>query len=306
MKDGRYSYTKLAQQLKTKVSIVSSRVNKMLEEDLLSIQAVPNPYKIGYKFQAVIAMNVEYKLVDDVCSSLIDNFNVSSIATMFGRYNILVFAEFPTIDTLLKIVQDELPKHEGVIKIDTLLVSERKKSFEQLFGPEAVTGEVVNIDKLDENLIYELRKNGRANLAQLAAKYNTSTASVTRRVAALIKKNVIKITVVPNHTKIMGFTAVAYLAIEADPKKVNEICECLATFPEVTSILTLITMYNILAIIVLPDYQDLYRFVSEKISTIDGVIHVDPLIRAELKKRTYVFIPEEQFLKKREGVSAEH
>lgn len=300
-KDGRYSYSKLAQELKTKVSTVSNKVSRMLEEGLISIQAVPNPYKIGYKFQVVIALNVDLGQIDNVCSALMDNSNISSIATMFGRFNILVFAEFPTIDTLFRIVREELPNIDGVNRIDTFFVSERKKSYEKLFGPEALSGEPVSIDKLDAQLICELRKNGRANLAQLAAKYNTSTASVTRRVAALIKKDVIKITVVPNHTKLLGYSAVAYLAIQAEPRKVNEICERLSTFPEVHSILTLINRYNILAIIVMPTYEDLYKFITEKISMIESVLEVEPLMRAELKKRTYVYIDDAQFLKNREN-----
>ena len=300
-KDGRYSYTKLAKELKTKVSTVSTKVSRMLEEGLISIQAVPNPYKIGYKFQVVIALNVELGQIDTVCQALMDNSNVSSIATMFGRFNILVFAEFPTIDMLFTIVREVLPNIEGVNRIDTFFVSERKKSYEKLFSPEALAGPPVSIDKLDEQLIYELRKNGRANLAQLAAKYSTSTASVTRRVAALIKKNVIKITVVPDHTKMPGYGAVAYLAIQAEPRKVEEICAYLSTFPEIHSILTLINRYNILAIIVMQNYEALYKFITEKISMIDSVVDVEPLMRAELRKRTYVYIEDEQILKNEGG-----
>lgn len=300
-KDGRYSYTKLAQELKTKVSTVSNKVSRMLEEGLISIQAVPNPYKIGYKFQVVIALNVDLKQIDKVCDALMDNSNVSSIATMFGRFNILVFAEFPSIDMLFKIVREVLPNIDGVNWIDTFFVSERKKSYEKFFSQESLSGETVTIDKLDEQLIYELRKNGRANLAQLAGKYNTSTASVTRRVAALIKKGVIKITVVPNHTKLLGYSAVAYLVIQAEPRKVNDICEHLSTFPEVVNIQTLINRYNILAIIVKPSYETLYKFITEKISMIGGVIEVEPLMRAELRKRTYVYIDDAQILKSREN-----
>ena len=300
-KDGRYSYTKLAQELKTKVSTVSNKVNKMLEEDLISIRAVPNPYRIGYKFQVVIAMNVDLGQIDKVCDALMDNSNVSSIATMFGRFNILVFAEFPTIDMLFTIVREVLPNLDGVNRIDTLFVSERKKSYEKLFSTEALTGVAVSIDRLDEQLICELRKNGRANLAQLAAKYNTSTASVTRRVAALIKKDIIKITVVPNHMKLLGYSAVAYLAIQAEPRKVDEICAQLSSFPEIHSVMTLINRYNILAIIVMQNYEALYKFITEKISMIDSVIEVEPLMRAELRKRTYVYIDENQFLKNREN-----
>lgn len=300
-KDGRYSFTKLAKELKLKPSTVSSKVSKMLENDLISIQAVPNPFKIGYKFQVVIALNVDLNQIDNVCDTLTDNPYISSIAVMFGRFNILILAEFPDIEKLYKLVRGELPYIEGVYRIDTFFVSERKKSYERIFRPDSLVGDTIHIDTIDEQLIAELRKNGRANLNQLASKYSISTASVTRRVANLIKKDVIKITVVPNHTKLLGFSAVAYLIIEAAPKIVNDICEQLSVFPEVHSVMTLINRYNILAILVLSNHDALHKFITNKVSLINGVIEVETLIRAELKKRTYVYIDESQFLSSQEN-----
>ena len=292
--DGRYSYAKLAKELNIKASTVSCRVNKMLEEDLISIQAVPNPFKIGYKLQVLITMNVEKRMIDSVCDRLIDNFNISSIAVMYGAVNVLVFAEYPSIDLLRKLVDEELPNIDGVNWIDTLFISKRKKSYEKFFSRESLVDDSVQIDKIDERLIYELRKNGRANLAHFAAEYQISTATVTRRLNALIKKNIIKITVVPNHTKLLGFSAVAYLMIRAEPRKVGVICEQLSCFPEMYNIMTMLNKSNIMAILVLPDYKSLYEFINDKVSLIDGVIEVNSLIRAELKKRTYVYINDAQ------------
>jgi Lrp/AsnC family transcriptional regulator, regulator for asnA, asnC and gidA len=293
-KDGRYSFTKLAKELKIKVSTVSNKVNKMLEDDLISIQAVPNTYRIGYKFQAVIALNVDLNQIYVVCDTMMDNPHISSIAVMYGRFNLLVFAEFPDIDMLIKLVREELPDIKGVTRIETFLVSERKKSYEKFFAQDSLVYVPAHLDDIDKQLIAELRLNGRANLAHLASKYNISTASVTRRVASLIKRDIIKITVVPNHTKLLGFTAVAYLAIETELSKVNEVCEQLSNFPEIHTVMTLISGFNILAILVMQNHDVLYQFVTNKVLSIDGVIDVETLIRAELKKRTYVYINDTQ------------
>ena len=294
--DGRYSYTKLAKDLKLKTSTVSRKVNKMIENDLISIQAVPNPFKIGYKFQVVIALNVNLKQINNLCDRLMDISYISSIAVMFGKFDILIFAEYPDIKMLYALVRNEISNIEGVHRIDTFFIAERYKSYEKFFKPDSLKGKPVHIDNIDEQLISELRKDGRTNLTNLAAKYGISAASVTRRVSNLIKKDIIKITVVPNHTKLLGFTAVTYALIEADPKKVNDICKQLSIYPEVHNIMTLINRYNILAILVLEDHLELYKFVTNNVSLIDGVIKVETLIRAELKKRTYVYIDERQIM----------
>jgi len=292
--DGRCSFTKLAKELKIKPSIVSSKVNKMLENDLISIQAVPNPYKIGYKFQTVIALNADQQQINSICDALTDNFNISSIAIMYGIYDILIFAEFPDIDMLLKLVREQLPNIKGVTNVEAFLVSERKKNLNKFFKEESLIHDPVHVDDIDIKLISELRKNGRANLANLANKYGISTASVTRRVASLTKKDVIKITVVPNHTKLLDFTAVAYLAIKTKLHKVNEVCDQLAAFPEVHNLMTLISGFNILAVLVMQNHDALYQFVKNNILSIDGVVDVETMIRTELKKRTYVYIDNAQ------------
>ena len=292
--DGRCSYAKIAKDLKLNASIVSSKVNKMLEDNLISIQAVPNPYKIGYKFQTVIALKVDQQQIDNICDALVDNTYISSIAIMYGIYDILVLAEFPDIDMLIKLVQEHLPSIEGVINVETFLVAERKKSLNKFFKTESLIHNPVSLDKIDYQLIDELRKDGRANFARLAKKYGISTASVSRRVASLIKNDVIKITVVPNHTKLIDYTAVAYLAIKTELQKVNEICDQLSGFPEVHTIMTLINGYKILAILVLQNHEALYQFVKDKILSIDGVINVETLVRTDLKKRTYVYVDDTQ------------
>lgn len=292
--DGRCSYTKLAKELKIKASVVSSKVNKMLEDDLIAIQAVPNPYKIGYKFQTVIALKVDQQQINNVCDALMDNSYISSIAIMYGLYDILILAEFPDIDMLLKLVREHLPGIKGVLGVETHLVAERKKSLNKFFKQESLVHDPVHLDAIDGLLINELKKNGRANLARLAEKYGISTASVTRRVASLIKKDVIKITVVPNHTKLLDFTAVAYLAIKTELQKVNEICDQLSALPEVHTLMTLISGFNILAVIVVQNHEALYQFVKNKIQSITGIVDMETLIRTELKKRTYVYIDDAQ------------
>jgi hypothetical protein len=44
------------------------------------------------------------------------------------------------------------------------------------------------------------------------------------------------------------------------------------------------------------DHAALYNFITREISLFNGVTKVETLIRAELKKRTYVFVNEHQLL----------
>jgi Lrp/AsnC family transcriptional regulator for asnA, asnC and gidA len=146
----------------------------------------------------------------------------------------------------------------------------------------------MQLSEMDEKLINVLRKDGRANYTALAKKYNTSSATISRRVASLIRNEVIKITVVPNPSKLLGFSAVAYLGLQAELKKIDRISDELSSFPEVYTVMTLMSSFSMLAIVVLPNFELLYKFITNKIAPIDGMIKVETLIRAELVKRTYL------------------
>ena len=287
-KDGRYSYTKLAKKLNLKVSTISKRINYLLDNDLISINAVPNPHRIGYKVMAFIALNVEILKVKNVCAKLIENPNISSIVTTFGRFDILIFAEFLDLIDLNKLVREELPDIEGINRIDTFFISEIKKRYEKIFSSDSLIDDPVQICEMDEKLINELRKDGRANYTELAKKYNTSSATISRRVASLIRNDVIKITVVPNPSKLLGFSVVAYLGLQTELKKIDRISDEISSFPEVYTAMTLMSSFSILAIVVLPNFELLYKFIIDKIAPINSVIKVETLIRAELVKRTYL------------------
>jgi Lrp/AsnC family transcriptional regulator, regulator for asnA, asnC and gidA len=285
--DGRLSYTQIAKRLNVKLSTVTKRVRNLLDKDVIVIQAVPNLQKIGYKVMVVIAMDVELSKVRSACDKLVNNPNISSIVTAFGRFDVILFAEFYNFDGLNRLVQEEIPRIEGINRMDTFFISDIKKTYGDIFSRDSI-GKPADIDEIDRNLINELRIDGRANYTVLAAKYGTSSATISRRVAALIKKNIIRITTVPNPPRLLGYSAVTYLGIQAELGKINEICEELSNYPEVYSIYTLMSGFSILAVVVLPNLEDLYRFIIEKISKIDGVANVETLIRAELRKRTYL------------------
>jgi len=300
--NGRYSYAKLAKELGVKPATVAKRVEALLNNDVISISAVPNPEKMGYKVMAVITLDVKLSEVDNVCAKLVDNPNISSISTTFGRFDIILFAEYRNLEMLYKLVSEEIPNIGGIKTIETFIISERKKRYQGFLDIDLNSNTSLFIDEIDEKLITELRKNGRESFTTLAEIVGVSPATVSRRVAYLTKNNVIKITVVPNPTK-LGHSIVAFLGIQAELSKLNEICAQFSEYSQVPSVMTLMNGYNILALVVQPSLQELSKFVTNEIARIDGVINVETLIRAEFKKRTYLGFDLEERLRNPPGVN---
>ncbi|MBN1192063.1 MAG: Lrp/AsnC family transcriptional regulator [Dehalococcoidales bacterium] len=286
-KDGRYSYARLARELGIKATTVAKRVDSMMQDDVFTINAIPNPINMGYRVMSVIGLDVELPSVEDVCEKLAEYPNVSYIATTFGRFDILLNAEFRDLESLNKLVKEDIPSLGGIRMIETWIVSEVKKRFQvtNKFSPMSI--KPVPIDDIDDQLIRELRKDGRAPFTVLAEKYGLSTAMVSRRVASLVKKNVIQITIAPNPTR-MGRPVVAYVGLYVKPHQVDIVASRLSEYSQIPQVMTLMNGYDILAVVTFKDLEVLSRFIMKEIASIEGVVNIETLVRAEFKKRTYL------------------
>jgi DNA-binding Lrp family transcriptional regulator len=286
-KDGRRSYAKLANELGIKSITVAKRVDSMLKNDIFAISAIPDPFALGYKVMAVINLVVELSYVESVCDRLAENPYINYISTTFGRFDILLMVEHRDLESLCKLVKEEISNIQGVRTIETFIVSEVKKIYRGHANTRATLHKSIQINEIDEKLIRELRKNGRIAFTALAKRYGVSTAMVSRRVASLIKKNVIQITVLPNPAR-MGYLAVAYLCLQVKSGKLDAVTSRLSGYSQIPQIMTLLNGYDIVAVVALRNLEALTRFIMKEIATIDGILNVETLVRAEFKKRPYL------------------
>ena len=79
--DGRYSYAGLAKDLGINVATVAKRIEKMIQEDVISIRAVLNPFKLGYNAHALITLDIDLTKVDQVCAQFVNNHNISLVVS---------------------------------------------------------------------------------------------------------------------------------------------------------------------------------------------------------------------------------
>jgi len=284
--DGRYSNAELARQLGLNVATVSRRIQKMLRDDVINITAVLNPYKLGYNAHALIALNVELAKVDAICGEVISSHNTSLVVTTFGRYDIMLLADFPSWEELQDFVGRQLPRIEGVVKLDTFPVVENKKTDNPLFKFESGSGKAASIDAGDRDIIETLEKDGRASFSDVAKRLGMSLATVSRRVARLKEEEIIKILAVRNPSK-MGYMANAYALIHAELNKVDDICRQLATLNSVHLIMTLMSGFELVVGIHQVSSEALYKFILDKVATIDGVLNTETLVCGEIRKRSY-------------------
>jgi DNA-binding Lrp family transcriptional regulator len=284
--NGRTSYAQLARHLDISPITVAKRLETLLSNDILTINAIPNPYKLGFRAHAVIEMNVPINKIDGVCNRLKNNFFVNLITPTFGRFNLLISVYFPTWDMLHNFVSTELAFKVDILEIGIFFVNQIMKRYRGL-ETDKTEGELLPcIDDIDQKLIEELTSDGRATCLYLAGKLGISLSSVSKRLNRLIQENVIRIQALPNPTKI-GYRADAFLFIKAQHNKIDAICGKLQSHPEIVSIMTLNNGYDIFLAMVARDSVELYETIKKKIAPIPGITHMETSIRGPLIKRYY-------------------
>ncbi|MGD9143396.1 MAG: Lrp/AsnC ligand binding domain-containing protein, partial [Dehalococcoidia bacterium] len=262
-------------------------IEAMIKDDTIAIRAVPNPLKLNYRVMAVIALGVELSRLDEVCEKLVDIPNISYVSVMFGKFDVILFAEYRDFETLFKLVREQMPSIKGIREIDTFIIADCKKGYMRSFKQDSLSDKSISFDEIDEKLINELRIDGRATYISLANKLGISSATISRRISSLVKNHAIQITVVANPTK-LGHHVTCFLGMQVELTKINEICAKLSTYTHIPLVITLMNGYHILAAVTHINLRALLKFITSEISRIDGILNIETLVRGEFKKRTYL------------------
>jgi DNA-binding Lrp family transcriptional regulator len=137
----------------------------------------------------------------------------------------------------------------------------------------------------DRALVEALAEDGRASLAELAQRTGWSTARIRRRIAALEASRILAfgVDVVPER---FGFAVNAMMWLTTPPRHLDAVGEQVAAHSEVASVVAVSGPNSLLAVVVCRDADELYRYVSRRLATIDHVERVDVRVRSRLLKQS--------------------
>jgi DNA-binding Lrp family transcriptional regulator len=126
--DGRATYATLAAKLGVSKATISRKIGLLIKEDVLRIIGVADMKKIGNDVSAMIALNVAFNKIDDVCFQLVDNPKVHLLFSSFGRYDVFLLTHAPNEEMLTSFIKDELSQIEGVKDVETFYIINQFKA----------------------------------------------------------------------------------------------------------------------------------------------------------------------------------
>jgi Lrp/AsnC family transcriptional regulator, regulator for asnA, asnC and gidA len=144
-------------------------------------------------------------------------------------------------------------------------------------------------DKLDETdlkIIEALRKDGRVAFAQIAEQLAVSPGMIRQRYSRLVEQGFLKVAAITNPLR-MGFKTMAMIGIRVDGSKLLDVAEKISKLDEVIYMVISSGRFDIFAEVVCRDHEELLRFITEKLSTIDGVRESESFMHLKIVKEVY-------------------
>jgi Lrp/AsnC family transcriptional regulator, regulator for asnA, asnC and gidA len=148
---------------------------------------------------------------------------------------------------------------------------------------------IANLDALDQQIIVELRHDGRQANTDIARRLGVSEATIRSRVQRLMNTGIVQITAAVNLSR-LGYDLHAVIGIECDPASLLGVTNDLARAPEVRLLSVVSGRYDLMATVCLRSHSDLFAFLTERVGQIPGVRTSETLLVLRMSKRDYFFI----------------
>jgi len=305
--DPRAGFSKIAEVLGVSEQTVARRYRRLRGEGLLRIVGLVDPRSVGQS-EWMVRVGCRPGGVGRLAEALARRDDVSWVTLTAGGSEIVCSVRSRTAEQRDELLLQRLPATSQVLSMEAYAVLHRfaggsstdwtgygpalrpdqvealEADRAVLFpgpGPDgAAPDEPVTLRPEDGPLLDELAVDGRASYAALAAAARTTVGRVTRRLEALCRAGVLYFDL-DVASGLMGFTAPAYLWLTVEPASLAAAGEQLARHPEIAFAAAVSGSANLAASILCRDLEDLYQYVTTKISTVAGLrqLAISPVLR---------------------------
>jgi len=140
--------------------------------------------------------------------------------------------------------------------------------------------------ELDREIAEALKGKDRINLSRIADEVNISLSALHDRVKSLEERGIILGYTAVLEKEKLGFGAAAILMLNVNSEKgVENIAKQIASIPEIEDVYEVSGEPDLVATVWAPSLEELREFINERISKIDGVEDVNPLMLLRVYKK---------------------
>lgn len=129
--DGRMSFVDMAEQVGVTEGTIRRKFYRLVEEGIIRTGAAIDPFLIGFQTPAVVGLNVETNLINEVVDALKDLPRIRQLMLTTGTFDIMFTGYFSSNRELADFVTEDLANIKGITNTNTAVALEiYKDSFE--------------------------------------------------------------------------------------------------------------------------------------------------------------------------------
>ena len=153
-----------------------------------------------------------------------------------------------------------------------------------------MSSEIINVpsqtDEVDLQIINALRKDGRVAFSQIAEQLNVSPGMIRLRYNRLVEQGYLKVVAITNPLR-MGFKSMAMIGIRVDGSRLLDVAEKISKLDEEIYMVIVSGRFDLFAEVVCRDHEHLLSFITEKLSTVEGVRESESFLHLKIIKEIY-------------------
>lgn len=139
------------------------------------------------------------------------------------------------------------------------------------------------LDELDQQLIDLLALDARVSNRKIAAELGVTEGTVRGRIKRLQQDGLIAFTAITGF-EMAEKSRLAFINVQADVDRVRDVAREIGELPLITGVMITMGQFNILAICVFDELDNLVDIASDRILSLHGVHHVETSIAVKTVK----------------------
>lgn len=151
----------------------------------------------------------------------------------------------------------------------------------------------LDLTATDFAIIRCLTEDARSPVAKIAERLRMPESTVRHRLNRLIRSKIVRFAALTNPHQ-FGYLIWVHMEIQAELSKVRLLAERLAAAPEIYFVSINSGVYEVMATGVFRSNEQLFDFITGRLSKIPGIIHASTSVILQVVKRTMTFdVPDE-------------
>lgn len=299
----RASWRQVAAAVGSTESTVARRAERLLTAGVLRATCVSGA--VTPDVYVLMQFDCELKHAEAVGEALAAREDSRFVVLVTGPFDVVAEMVTPSTADLARILLRELPGVAGIKHTTTETeVRNFKTSYDwsyDLLGADAAhlptwpavsdrAAATVVLDEVDECLVQQLRRNGRAQYADLAVDCGITESMARRRVVHLFESGRVRpAALIDPH--LLGYDIELLLWLHVDLGRLEEVAAALAARREVRYVSATSGYSDLVCEVIMRTQDDLYAFMTHVLGRLPGIRQVDVASELVTLKRAFVRWP---------------